>query len=492
MVRVINYLKIILILTSLVLGICSCASHSSDGSAEESTTYTPESTAEKKDDGHVAVPDGVEEAKKYADSLVASLPDRKLSSDSFSVASAPGIDLAPHDPADEYEDALIERNSMVENKYGVTIRQIETPLDLMLSDAYSSYLSGTFYANALLIPQSAVGEFSQKGFLISAYSLPHIDYDREYFDRDAMSQASAGYTAPVIAGAATKDNGSYYCMYVNTSLVGEEESSDIFAAVESGDWTWDMLLQSARHLSDVNGGFKTIGTKKAGILADVVYLSSGMHYLNTGWAQIPTMAFETDSTVKLIEIIKNINNAGSAFDDNESDGAELEAFKSGEILFHIDTVGNMPEVSRMGESWCALPVPKVSASQETYCAYCSPEAPVMAVPAGDPATEDSAFVIEALNAASYKYLDRSYYHRLVRTSLNNSKTLDMLEYVYGVNGGKGLYDFTTMYSAAFPQLSYNTTETIWDLAVNGGDLAEAAYNSKYDMNWRFVNAFPMS
>ncbi|MBQ7160373.1 MAG: extracellular solute-binding protein [Clostridia bacterium] len=490
----IKYIICFFIILSFAVGLSSCSFIVINGGddTEAPAPDTSSAVTDTESESFVRVPDGAKEAKKKADALVAALPSHKFANDSLSIAAAPGIDLAPADPADEYEDALIERNKTVEAKYGINVLQIETPLDLMLSDAYSAYLSGSFYADAMLIPQKAVGEFLQKGFLLNSQSIPHVDFNKEYFDADAMSQASAGYASPVIAGSATKDIGSYYCVYVNTALLGEEGEKELRETVKNGSWTWDELIGTARAVSALNGNVGMIGSGTEGILVDTVYLSSGQHYLDTGYQKIPAMAFETETTLKIIGLLRTMYDSGAVFDSGAGSGSEIDEFRKGNVLFHADTVNNMSEVARMGAGWTVLPVPKLDPEQETYLAYCSPDAPVMVVPAGNPDTADAGYAIEALNAASYGYLDRCYYNRLVRTSVNNSRTLDMIDYIGGVKAGRGVYDFTSMYGGVFDRLAFNTSETVRELAVKGGDIAVAAYNSRYDMNWRFVNAFPMS
>ena len=493
MVSKIKSVILILLAASLAAGLCSCAVWEDvDVTAVPDSSLPAESTVDTGENGYVPVPDGAEEAKRYADSLVASLPDREFAKETFTVAASPGIDLVPSDPADGYDDALIERNKTVESKYGVTVRQLETPLDLMLSDAYSSYLSGVFYADALMIPQRAVGEFVSKGFLLNTQSLPHADFSKEYYDADAMSQSSAGYTSPVIAGAATKDIGSYHCLYANTALLGKDVAEKLMKSVEEGSFTWDLLLETARAAADLDGGVRIIGAVNEKVLVNTVYISSEQHYLDAGAGRRPAIAFETDASLKVIETLRSLYDGGVIFDSYTEGGSELDSFTGGNILFHADTVGSMPAISRMGGDWTALPIPKTYPDGSDYYAYCSPDAPVMVIPAGNPDTDDAVCAVEALNAASFGYLERCYYQRLIRTAVNNSRTLDMVDFISGVKGGKGVYEFTEMYASTFPDLALNTTETIWELATKGGDLATAAYNSRYDMNWRFANVFPTS
>lgn len=472
----------------MCLASCAGGGQSDPPVTTDSDTASPPD--ETGDPGFIRVDSGAEEAKRYADSLLASLDDHAFTKEVFSVAVTPGVQIAPEDPVDGFEDALIARNASVTGRYGITVAQIETPIDLMLSDSYSAYLSGTFYADAMIIPQSAVGEFASKGFLMNAGSLPHIDYSKEYFDRRAMDQASAGYTSPVIAGAATKDIGSYYCLYVNTKAIGKQEADDLSALVRSGGWTWDALLGITRGYASVDGGLYAVGAASDGILVDTVYYSTGQNYLDAGPAKIPTVAFETDLTLKAIEILKSLGGTGTVFDSGEE--SELDLFRNGNVLFHADTVSNMEAISHMGADWLPLPIPKTDAAADSYYSYCSSDAPVMVIPSGASDADDTAFAVEALNAASCGYLDRCYYDKLIRTSVNNSRSLDMLDYICGIKGGVGVYDFTRMYASVFPMLKDDTTGTVGELAEKGGDLATSAYKSRYDLNWRFVHVFPMT
>lgn len=477
----------------MIFSLASCSfiriNRKGDEGDDTGTEFVTEPVTEP--DTVIRVPDGVDEAKREAQARVAALPDHEFSKDTFSVAVTPGIVFAPEHTADRYDDALNERCGIAGGRYGITFSQIETPLELMLSDSYSAYLSGSYYSDAMMIPQSALGEFTEKGHLLNIQSIPHFDVSADYFDRDAMAQAAAGYTNPAVIGSVTKDVSKYYCVYVNTSLIGDGEFDDIRTCVEDGSWTWQKLLEVKRAVSDINGGVGGLGASDLHGFTDTVYFSGGQNYFSCGFGKVPSVAFDTDLTVTAVEILKSLYNDGVTFDSFSETGTALGDFIEGKLLFHIDTVSEMTAITEMGIDWCLLPIPKTDPEQTTYAARCSPDAPVMVIPSSGTDPDDVGAAVTALGAASYGYLDRCYYDRLITTSLNRSSTLDMFDYVCGIKGGRGVYDFTDMYASRFQIFDEDTSGALWELVTGGGTLGEKAAASRFDLNWRLANAFPV-
>jgi len=459
----------------------------------EDDTDAPDVTAAESAGPDVApYDDGREAARAEAAARVASLPDHDFQKDTFTVAVASGITFLPSAAADGYDDALIERCRIAGERYGIKFAQMEAPLELMLSDAYSAYLSGVYYADALMVPQSALGELTEKGIPLNTQSVPYADYSAEYYDRAAMDQATGGYVSPAIIGAASRDIGSFRCIYVNTALTGADVYAEMREAVRDGSWTWQKLLEIERGARAADGSPAAVCASGSDLLADAVYSSSGQNYFSCGFGKTPAVAFETETTLAAVDVMRSLFSDGAVFDGQRDGSTALEAFVSGGAVFCVETVGRMLEISAMGSDWGLVPMPKVTADQQDYCSFCSPDAPVFVIPAAGTDPEDAGLAIAALNAASYGYVDRCYSDRLVRTAVNNSLTLDMLDYVCGIKGGKGLYEFTEMYASRFPLFDEDTSGALWELVTGGGKLADKAAASAFDLNWRLRGAFPVS
>ena len=442
-------------------------------------------------EGVYPVEDKYDEYLAKAEAAVAALPDHRFENQSFTVAVTPEIQFAPNDYSSEYNVALAKRNSMVADRYSISLGQIEAPADLMLSDAYASYLSGIYYSDVMMIPAGKLGEFASKDFLLNVFSLPYADYYKDCYDLKGMTQASAGDTSYAVMGDMTRDIGSYYCLYANTDLLSRLGIEVPYSAVEDGSWSWDTVLEMTRQAMSVDGTVLKIGASTISDLVGGVYKSSGQNYMSTWLGATPKVAYDTSLTEKVTRVIADLRTGDKIlFDQYSNTGSSLGDFRNGNLMFYVGTVSQMSDICKMGGGWTLLPMPKTDPAQEDYISRLSSSAPIMVVSASNPYPEDLPYVLDALGAASGHYLTEAYYRDLIYNSLNNSKTLDMLDYVTGIKGGRGAYDFVDMFGVSYPELKENTASVIWSCAISGTDLSSAASAAHYSLNWRMQNDFP--
>jgi len=459
-----------------------------DGTGSDETTTVPAVIPE----GLERVEYDLETPKAQAKERVSSLADYDFEKDTFSAAVVPGISFAPDDALDGYDDALVYRNQIVEEKYGISIGEFETPLELMLSDSYSAYLAGLYYSDIMIIPQSALGSFAEKGYLLNVYSIPYINYDKEYFYGADMAQAAAGYNSYAVIGDLTDDPTYYYCVYVNDALAQKLGAEIPYSSVEDGTWTWSKLIECARACADPDNGIRVIGAGSASELVCAVYKSSGSYFMNTGLGVTPTVGFNNESAQKTVDILRSLQRDDLLIFDNYNFKGSAEAdFAAGRTLFYTDTVGNLNKADPLGSAWRVMPIPKLNDQQEDYCAYLSPDAPVVVTDAGNTYPEDTAYALDALFAASGEYLKIAYTDRVIRVAANGSETLDILDYVYGVKAGRAVYDFCDMFGGSYPALRTNTSEALWSLVVSDGTLSDTARSSSSALSWTMNNAFPV-
>ena len=308
-----------------------------------------------------------------------------------------------------------------------------------------------------------------------------------------MNQAAAGYNSYAVMGDMTHDVGAYYCLFVNTALFEKLGLEVPYSAVEDGSWTWDMLLTLTRQAATVDGGVLNIGAGSVSELVSAVLKSAGQDYLKTGLGVTPEIAYGTEATVKAVDLLRGMQHSYKIlFDQYSNTGSSLGDFRAGNLMFFAGRVSQMAEVAKMGGDWTILPMPKFDPSAATYQTFISPDAPVIVISASTPNPEDIAYGLTALNAASGKYLTEAYYDDLTVNAVNNSRTLDMLDYVCGIKGGVGLTDFVYMFGAQYPELYENSYAALWEHICNGTvTVAEAARSAQYNLNWRMQNAFPV-
>lgn len=484
------------VLTVLCVVMCtSCSLVTFPGNADKAPAAETSAPPEQHDlPAGLRRVDYTTEAKKaQAQAFLDEISVRDFSKTDFTLAVYDGFRFTPSSPANRYEEMLAERNRMVSDRLGVKLNELDSPLELMLDDSFNSYLSGSVYADAMIIPACKLGEFASKGHLLNRFSLPGISYEEEYFDTSNMEQMTGGTRAYAIAGAFTRDIGSYYCLYVNTKLLGETGLPSPCDLVKSGEWTWDRMLEYANAFSQISQGRYTAAAETVREMTDCVFKSTGLDYMNTGFNLKPSVGFDDERTDRAAYCLRSLFWSGSYFPQQSPDAAAAaDMFAQGSVLFAFDTVGNMEKYSRLGRDWTILPVPKLDLAGD-YISYLSPDTPVMVVPANSPDPEDTAVVIRALFAASYSFPDDGYYEYLTASAANGSETLAMLDYICGIRAGTGRIDFTDLYCSQYPELLTETSDTVKELAENPGlSRSGAADAAGFSLNWRMANAFPLS
>lgn len=427
------------------------------------------------------------EKKAQAKAYLSALPNVNFGSDSFTVAVYDGFRAAPPYASNGYEAVLIERNRLIEEKYGVVLKELSSPLSLLLSDSYNAYLNKSDYADVLIIPAKKLGEFSEKNFLLNLKSLPGFSCNYDYFDTENMEKATAGLKYYAIMGDFTRDIGSYYCVYVNTELIKNHGLADPCEYVKNGNWTWDKMIE---YINAVPERY-SISCADKRVLVKTVLKSAGVDLMSGKFNEVPVISYDTETAKSAISTIRSLINYSRAYFPFEGDNSASREFAAGNVLFAVGTVAEMSEYACLGREWTVLPIPKANELQETYVSYLSDNAPIMVVSAGTLHPERTAVMIKALNAASYGFLDEGYYDYLTETAVNNSSTLDMLDYVCGVKEGKCSIEFADLYSEVYPHIIEDTVDTVLSLVDNPSlDLSREAYYASYDLNWRMVNSFP--
>lgn len=394
--------------------------------------------------------------KKKAVEALNSLSDTELSQKGITVFSATDMTIVPQDENTIYSYNISQRNRMFEKKYSTKLYQFTEDSDTLLTEAYYNMLSGIGFADLLSIPAKDLHKYAAKGVLLNTSALPQSDFSADWFDSALMEKAAHGNEKYAIYGDLNKDISSYYCVYLNKTLLSEAGMEMPFKDVANGNWTWDTLLESARNFSSVNQGYTLSATSEQEI-ANVCFKSAGYDYINAGYKKTPSVSFANAPAQELLETLRSLYTTNLSYTDTD--------FIGGNSLYYIGTVGEMDNVKFTKDDWCVLPLPKANAQQENYMAYMDENHTVITCFAGANDASKLFYAVEGLYAASYGgYITQAYYNDLVLNSLRDSDTLNMLDYICGVKSGVQTTDFTDYYYSAYPELYTKTRDALTEAA----------------------------
>ena len=459
-------------LTALCVAQTSCGfivfNHPDDTTSEpETTTATESSTAPETDPPETTPP---RDLRAEASERLESLTYRNLSASSVIIASAVNPDLIC--PSGETDSEVVAARNLtaraVEEKYNTKIIVNPVSVSSMLADAKAAYASDMYYADLLAIPQNMVGSFYAAGILANMYSLPFTDYSKPCYDREFTEAATLGDILLAVSGAASSDPDGLSCVYFNRDLIGD----DPYALVNSGEWTIDKMRGFALNASTLDGVSGHGSSLDRAAYLDKLIASAGIDYVSNRKGTIPTLSFMDDTVMsqraeKLVDRLYSLLFDDKTYSQTDSAGA----FGSGKLIFLTGTLGDTAALADSKVAWGLLPMPKADNDQSGYFTPTADDAPVFCALLNTPNYETSGLILEALNEASYEYIDDIYFSELRDWRLRDNSSVNTL----GVILDSQRTDFTKLMSSGFTNLAAATCEAVRSAVTSTSSLT-AIYN----------------
>ena len=153
-------------------------------------------------------------------------------------------------------DAVFERNSMIERDYGITfdIRQIsDIPLEIR-----KAVQAGENGPDLALVQLYDTGPLFLDGMLCDLNSFEYIDFDSGSWDKKAAEQMSVGGTLLTALGDMNiNDKDMTWCLFFNKNIAKDYDLPDLYSLVREKKWTFDKFSELCHNVTyDLNGDGK--------------------------------------------------------------------------------------------------------------------------------------------------------------------------------------------------------------------------------------------
>ncbi|NLB16085.1 MAG: extracellular solute-binding protein [Clostridiales bacterium] len=421
----------------------------------------------------VTLQDNFAIAKQYLDALTAD----DFGGVAVNIMTSDASIFMPESAGDPVDNARIERNEMVEEKYNTRIIAIDTPVSEIYANTRLAVMSGDYYTDLIAVPQNWLGSFAMSGLLLNLRSLPFTNYKAPYFDADAMAQTTTQFNVWGAYGDLNESPNYFYCLFFNKSLIESLGLQSPYALAYNDEWTQDKFREFC--LAAKNAGYYGFGAQlDEDAVIDALFASSGENYFTTSLGRIPAQRTVTANVSKLVERMRNlIYKDGVAFDGGTGsytpNGARA-AFYSGKMLFYVDHTYMISAFSDMNDDWGVLPLPKNTASQTYYYSYVDRTMPVLAVIKNSATAKNAGLFLQAANAASYNFIEDVWYDELARDVIRDGDTLNMLDIVLGRSDkGRTYVDFAVNFGEALPYIGDAGYKLMRSCVKTGRDYAAA-------------------
>ena len=311
--------------------------------------------------------------------------------------------------------AVIERNELIKEKYGVTLNWIDATRYGSVADLEAAIVANTvswdIFMPRALHDQALVAS----GNLYDLANRDFIDFENSYYnDLTVNAYTAKGHTFFVSGDYTTIDKEVASVLWFNKDLLGDKKATDdLYKAVREGKWTWDMLINLANGAySDdgdgVHGDTDTYGLSLTNINNLYYFFGVSTTGVNksTGEWQITLDDPKVDDILSAIITAKTANWARSAWGGSWGSNAGA-ALQDGRLLFYNEVIQHtyVTEVLSSG----IVPFPMLTEAQGRYYAPIAAQQTVLVcIPKNTQDRAMSDYFLDVLGWTGKEYLMEGY------------------------------------------------------------------------------------
>jgi len=393
--------------------------------------------------------------------ILRSLPDENYGGYEFKIwtSNRPNQTLELRQAPEEQEtgepvnDALYKRDRLIEDKYNINIKYtVIDDLPEMHQKAERSVKSGDNAFDFIISDfKNVTRTLAQNGAVYDFNEIPNVDLSKHWWSKYATRDMT-------IAGRFYFPTGDITPRFVltphllmfNKHLFSAHGLEYPYDKVLDGTWTVDALNGLIKGMGrDLNGdGVFDMENDFYGMVVEDITAFS--FYKGFGENMIgvengsPYIAFGTEKSYNAIDRLRDLFSTNDTYVDPQYRAyEEVASFIEGRALFLGQTACNLYLFRDMEYDYGIVPMPKLSAAQESYYSYCNPWGAVAAaVPKTNENIGRTGMIIEAFAAAG-KYLSTpAQYEVTLKTKFARDEYSEKMLDIISENA---CYDFGPIY-----------------------------------------------
>ncbi len=290
--------------------------------------------------------------------------------------------VAEADSGEVLGDALTKRNSVLESKYNITIKQMK--VDDVVTTVRSAVMSGTIEFDAIFAASGSLATMAIEGLLYDLNTVERFDFTKSYWDSNACEQLAMGGKL-YFTNNSTNIHALGWAMFFNKYLIDEYGLTSPYEHMANNTWTIDTWAEMVKSCNkDLDGDGQMTVADRYGLLSGhiqgrVFSFASGIRSTTNDENGKPVVTLLDDKT-KLETIY---NKLGAVLSDSEyvccSDCDHKEAngfahkwayarylFTQDYYLFTSHDAEDVQEYAEMEHEFGIVPIPKYDSNQEIY------------------------------------------------------------------------------------------------------------------------------
>ncbi len=334
--------------------------------------------------------------------------------------------------SDNINNAVFERNALIEETYGVTIKEMKETTGNHTSKITNEIAGSTGDFQAIVTNVSQSASYSSNGYIwdLNANECEYIDLDKSWWDQSMVKGMSIKNRLYFATGdLLTADNDATFIILFNKQIQQDSQIPDLYSMVENKEWTMDKFYQySVQGVRDSDGkeglaydedisGFAYTGDSPYCFL-----FAGGITMCKKDNNDIPYYELNLERAQNISDLGEKLFDKAHATDLNKiTDVVVMEVgktcFGENHALFLGEVMQAVTRMRTYDVDFGILPYPMYDSNQNDYYSMMHLTASVVSIPRsvdGDTMEMTSA-MIEAMAYHSVKTLTKQYYDINLKT-----------------------------------------------------------------------------
>ncbi|MBQ8508489.1 MAG: extracellular solute-binding protein [Clostridia bacterium] len=321
---------------------------------------------------------------------------------------------------DVMDDAIYERNRVVEERLGITLTYVDDPADgtgggqaIKTNNIRQFIMSGDdTYDVYIHVQHTGMPGLIAEGCFTDWNGLDYVDFSKPYWYANCLRDINYGDKIMAMTGlyniaTLTSTN----CLFFNKRLFDEYQLEYPYQDVLDGTWTIDKFRQMVEiGTVDIDGDTKiNFETDQIGywgwgyesVPAMFMGLGGDILLKNESDGQ-PVLNVETERNIRIVDAMRSVFNLDGAADEYNTYGIFNTAFTSGRLLFVHGHLSLAPTFRDMEDDFGFVPYPKLDEAQDNYNCRVQNTSGLTYIPVTNNNLSFTGAVLECMASVSYE------------------------------------------------------------------------------------------
>lgn len=340
-------------------------------------------------------------------------------------------------------DTLFARKTFIEDHYNIEMTELVVESgEVNPNNVLNQVKAGQTEFEMFYADIASQGYHIVLGGGVHAFNeVENIHLDQIYWEQKGISALTIGKKLYFPVGPITpRFYGSTYIILFNEDMATELGLPDFYSLVAEGDWTMDVLMESARAAtSDTNGDGKLTDDDRIGmgyevLTAEAFLFGYGYHYIDNVDGKTKAM-LDDENLINAMQKLSSFYqedccvwfHGGSSFD-------EVKMYTDGNLLFYNPCTFNLADFRELDYEYGILPMPKENAEQSEYIVYGQPWAiacPYIPLTITGEQLSMTGMLVDAMAAYGHEELRPAVFENVIQTKgTRNEQSAAIIEDVF--------------------------------------------------------------